>query len=207
MAFLKFPSEQPPGGWRYFQPETQLWFYGMDQGVIDMAERVAKHRVFKGLERANADEALKDIHRQLCERLGPIYCQAETNENWRPIKQDYSQNLDGEQAISFSKAFLEFAKGGGEMVSIEEGSRRASICRTCHLNMQGSGCMSCSALAAAINLVMPSNRKFEGIHLCAACGCGLQAKVNMPDNVVIKSNEERGLVYPAWCWQQTLNPS
>jgi hypothetical protein len=199
MAYLKLPSQTPPGGWIYFQSETRKWFSG-DQGVIALAEEIALHRQYRELPRATADEALEDIHEQICNRLGPEHCRPNKGEDWRPIKRDFTRNLESEQAVGFTRGFIEFVKGHGEMVALSEMNRRAEICRGCNLNMKAEGCAGCSALFHLINAAMPSDRQPSGLDICAACGCGLKAKVNMPVAVIEAADAGRDLVYPEWCW-------
>jgi len=199
MAYLKIPSQQPPGGWIYFQKETRKWFTG-DQGLKEMAEEIAEHRRYRELPRATPDEALEDIHEQICNRIGPEHCRPNKGEDWRPIRRDYTRNLDSEMAVGFTKGFLEFVKGHGEMVAEPEVTRRANICLSCPLNMKAEGCAGCTTLYHLINAAIPARRQVGGLEICAACGCGLKAKVNMPRVVIEKADEGRDLVYPLWCW-------
>jgi hypothetical protein len=200
MPYLKLPSQTPPGGWRYFQPETQLWFDGNDQGFQDMVRRVAAHRALRNLPRANYNDAFDDVNAQLCERLGPDHCRAKPTENWSHIKRDFSANIDGETALAGSRAFLAFIKGGLQMEEIDEAARRAAICRSCHLNTPAAGCSSCSTLHTTSARILKKERLFQGLHVCAACGCGLQLKVNMPMAVIESADEGRNLKFPAHCW-------
>jgi hypothetical protein len=200
MARLKFPSQKPPGGWKYLQPQTRLWFNGDDQGVVEMAEQIAKHRVFRKLPRATPREAMEDIHEQLCQRLGGDHCMPNDGENWNPIKKDYSNNLDGEQAVAFTKTFLSFIKEGGATAPMTEAARRSSICKACPMNIKSTGCASCSFLQGVINGVIPTSMRIEGLHVCAVCGCGLQAKVLMTKEVIAAGDAGRDLVYPPNCW-------
>lgn len=197
---LKKPSERPPGGWRYFQAETRLWFNGDDQGVRDMAERIARHRGFKGLPRASANEAMEDIHTQLCERLGPEWCRTSDGRPFFHIKKDLSQNIDSTVAIAATKAFVEFLKSGAELEIKEEALRRGEICRSCHLNTEGKGCVSCGGLNKLVAAALPTDRHQAGLHICAACGCGLKAKVNVTENVIRAADSGSGRAYPPWCW-------
>lgn len=199
MAYLKIRSLTPPGGWIYFQSETRKWFSG-DQGVEALAEEIAEHRKYRELPRATSDEALEDINIQICERLGPEHCRPDKGEDWRPIKRDFTRNLETEMAVGFTKGFFNFVKGGGKMVDLTEMNRRAEICRGCHLNMKGEGCAGCSSLYHAINSAFSAERQPSGLDICAACGCGLKAKVNMPRATIDAADAGRDLVYPTWCW-------
>ena len=203
MAFLRNHNQTPPGGWRYFQAETKKWFDG-EQGVNALAEEVAQHRVYKQLARATADQALEDIHSQICERLGPEHCRAEKGEDWRPIKKDFTRNLSSEQAVAFTKSFITFAKTKATFEDMRIAEARADICRHCHLNMKQEGCVTCSLLNTMIAGAIPTARQFEGVDVCAACGCGLKAKINMTAEVIRAGEEGRDLTYPAWCWVPPL---
>jgi hypothetical protein len=205
MAFLRNHNQTPPGGWRYFQAETRLWFDG-DQGVLAMAEDVAKHRQYKQLPRATPDEALEDIHAQICERLGPEHCVPQKGENWKPLKKDFTRNLSSEQALAFTKSFLTYARTKGQLEDVRISEARADICRHCHLNMKQEGCATCSLLNSMIAGAIPTARQFDGVDVCAVCGCGLKAKINMTKEVIAAGEAGRDLVYPAWCWvPQLLN--
>ena len=203
MAYLRNHNQTPPGGWRYFQAETRKWFDG-DQGVNALAEEIAKHRAYKDLPRATPDQALEDIHTQICERLGPEHCRADKGEDWRPIRKDLTRNLSAEQAIAFTKSFLTFARTKGQFEDLEVARARAEVCRGCHLNMKQEGCASCSLLNSMIAGAIPTVRQFDGVDVCAACGCGLKAKINMTKEVIAAGEAGRDLVYPQWCWVPKL---
>lgn len=169
-----------------------------------MAEQIAKHRGFRNLPRATAREAIEDIHEQLCQRLGEGHCMPNDGEQWNPIKKDYSMNLDGEQAVAFTKTFLSFIKEGGATAPMTEAGRRSSICKACPMNIKATGCVSCSFLQGVINGVIPTSMRIEGLYVCAVCGCGLQAKVLMTKEVIAAGDAGRDLVYPPNCWIPSL---
>ena len=200
MPYLKLPRQSPPGGWRYFQPETKLWFNGDDQGFADMVERIVVHRKYRELSRSTFDEVLEDVNRQLCERLGPAHCGAQKGEAWSYIKQDFSNGINGETALAGSKALLDFILSGKKLNDEDESLSRAEVCRSCHLNTPAQGCGNCSALAQTTAKLVPENRRYSGLNVCAACGCGLQLKVNVPMEIVKSADADRGLTYPAHCW-------
>lgn len=200
MPTLKLPRQAPPGGWRYFQPETKLWFDGSDQGVEDMCEKISSHRKYRQLVRASKAEAWEDVQAQLCERLGPEHCYAGRDEQWTPIKKDFSQNVSGEQIFAFTKVILTAAHDGKAWAPLDEVVVRADICSRCHLNTPTEGCFTCSALKVATAGLIPTQRKFPGLHVCAACGCGLELKVNVTREIIDTADEGRNLIYPKHCW-------
>lgn len=208
MPTLKLPRQTPPGGWKYFQPETMLWFYGDEQGVMEMAERVAAHRRHVNVPRGTVNEAYEDIITQICERIGPDHCREKSGAPFFHIKKDLSQNIDNATAMAGSRAFLEFLSSGAQLVDKQEAFRRAEICRRCHLNTKGKGCLSCNGLNKLVQKILPGDRKEPDLHICAACGCSLQAKVQMPASVIKAADEGRDLAYPSWCWtNEILKPS
>jgi hypothetical protein len=195
MATLKGFRDIPPGGWRYVQPETAVWFRA--DTFDELRERVKVHREYKGISIETLD---LDIQRQLCLRLGPEFCTPEPGEDYRPVK-DLSASLTTSMAVSFGKFLMAHIAAGGEMVSKEEAERRAAICRGCPFNTPAALC-SCSAAYKAIELAVPKDRKVEGVSVCSACGCSLQLKVNVPIDVIAKSLPP-DTVLPPWCWQKS----
>jgi len=162
MPFLKMPNTTPPGGWRYFQPETRLWFNGDDQGYEDMVERIAHHRQYRKLPRQSLRETAEDVQNQICERLGPEHCRdMPSGSFW--LKTDYSAGLSASSVLAGSKAFIDFLTEGTEQVALEQVKQRAEICRGCHLNTPLQGCGSCSTLmqmTAKICLELMLNKPF-----------------------------------------------
>lgn len=201
---LDHERASPPGGWRYFQRETSLW---IESDISEnLVERIVEHRKQRGLERATWAEAWRDVIDQLCQRIGPSLCtDSESGKDFWHLKKDYSMNLDVGQAISFTFAALEALRQGKEaFVSKEEAQKRAEVCRRCPYNIKPEGCSSCFGLYAAIRAVVPEDRRFSGLDMCAACGCGLEAKVNVADSVISAGNEGRDLRFPDFCWQKKV---
>lgn len=199
MPYLKMPNTTPPGGWRYFQPETRLWFNGDDQGYEDMVERIAHHRQYRKIQRQSLKETAEDVQNQICERLGPEHCRdMPSGSFW--LKNDYSAGLSASSVLAGSKAFIDFLTEGTEQVPLEQVKQRAEICRGCHLNTPLQGCGSCSTLMQMTAKILPKERRLEGLQTCAACGCGLQLKVNATMETISKADEGRNLTYPTHCW-------
>jgi hypothetical protein len=193
MATIKDLNTIPHGGWRYIQPETGARFEG--ESLRELAAKVSAHRAYKGLP---ADDVALDIQRQLCVMLSDGQCAAEEGEDYRPVK-DLSASLTLSMAVSLGKFLVNHFSNGGELVPKEEAERRAAICRTCPLNKPARLC-PCFAAYKAIEFCVPPDRKPEGISVCMACGCSLQAKVNAPIEVIHASLPE-DIVLPSWCWQ------
>jgi len=197
MPRLRYKNQAPPGGYQYFQSESRLRIKGYTTAE-DTVWAIVAHRQYRHLERASYQEAYDDMHAQLCERLGKAAC-VECDD-----VTDYSQNLSGDQIIGFTKAFIKHVANGCEFVDIEEAHRRADICLGCHMNMPKEGCATCGTLVSFIEMAIPSERRFDGLEMCAACGCSLKAKVNATQDVILAGNKNRNLKMPAHCWQNKL---
>jgi hypothetical protein len=193
MATIKSFSTVPPGGWKYVQPETGARFSG--HTFDELKKQVKVHREYKGLP---TDELDLDVQRQLCAGLGTEWCKPEPGEDYRPVR-DLTSELTTQMAISLGKAITAFVADGGQMVEKVEAEERAAKCRGCPFNKPARLC-SCSAVYSLVEALIPKERKYEGISVCMACGCSLQAKVNLPLGV-IGASLPADLVLPPWCWQ------
>lgn len=201
MARMKFKREVPPRGWSYIQPVTRLKILG--ESLPDLADKVYRHRLYKGLERASVAEAGLDIERQICTRLGTRECSPEgTADEWVPVTEN--PTIEMSAVIGFSKAALEWISSGRELVPESEANRRAEICKACPLNNPMTGC-KCSIFYKMVNMAVPEARRDPELGVCGACACALQAKVNLPMNVVNESNAGRNLSFPVFCWQSPSN--
>lgn len=199
MARLLFPSQTPPGRWVYFEKETRLWMLGEDKE--DLITQIVSHRKYKGLARTERHEALEDIERQVCERLGPDLCQAENGEDWRPVK-DIGRNISLDQVRAFSSFALHHMQNGMELVSEEQARARAEKCLGCQFNQQITNCGACEKVYEMVEKLVPAERRFNGLTVCRVCGCGLKVKANIPIEVIRESEAGRSLQYPppSQCW-------
>lgn len=202
MALIKSFRDVPPGGWRYVQPETAVRFdCDTFEGLVAL---VVPHRKYKGIPH---ESTAQDIQRQLCAGLDETWCQAEPGETHRPVA-DLTASLTTGMALSLGRAVVaalaEIAAGKSPFCAPEEAQARASVCRGCPFNKPSSLC-SCSAVYKAIEATIPAGRKHPGISVCMACGCSLQAKANLPLDVVLAGNAP-DTVFPSWCWQRPGSP-
>lgn len=197
MATIRSFRDTPPGGWRYVQPETGVRFES--DNWDDLLRQILPHRRYKGIPLETLEQ---DVQRQLCLGLDEAWCRPEPGEDYRPVK-DLSSRLSTPLAFSLTRAIAgavaEVAAGRAALADPAEAARRADICRRCPFNKPASMC-SCSAIYKAIDLAIPKDRRLVGLGVCMACGCTLQAKVNLPQAVVEASNSP-DVVFPSWCWQ------
>ena len=181
----------PRGGWAYLEPKTGVWLHGDD--FFSLVAQVRAHREFKGIQ---IDTLVDDVTTQVCQRLGPAACT-----EWDEYYPDKTDQLSQELMFSFNSAVLEFLKGGLQTVDATEASRRAEICRRCPFNKSTKTC-SCSLFYKALNAALPASMKDPSLQVCSVCGCSLQAKVWMPENVINASSS--GTAFPSHCWQKDL---
>jgi hypothetical protein len=202
MALIRSFRDVPPGGWRYIQPETAVVF--TSDNFDDLVRQIRPHREYKHLP---TDTIELDVQRQLCLQLSPTECKAEAGEDYNPIA-DQTRSLTTAKAVSFTKAVVgvlaEIAAGRSALCDRAEAATRADTCRRCPFNRSVALC-SCSAVYKAVEASIPKDRRFPDIGVCAACGCSLQAKVNLPLSVVTDTNSP-GVVFPTWCWQRPAPP-
>ncbi len=201
MARLKFPNQVPPRGFFYVQKETRLRIEG--ESIGDLSKKVVDHRVYKGLPGQTMEEARLDIERQICSRLTKRECASElgVDDEWKPI--DDNPNITLSAVIGASKAALEFVASGAELVPEVERSRRTEICLDCPLNNAVRGCR-CSIFYRMIERMVPANRRNPELFVCSACQCSLQAKTNLPANVIKAGDAGRNIQYPSNCWIPAL---
>lgn len=199
MALIKSTRLVPPGGWRYVQPETAMRF-SSEFSFEELVAQVKNHREYKQLSTETLEE---DIQRQMCSGLSGEHCRPEPGESWTPVK-DLTASLSTSLAVklmsSVTRALMKFVLGGLEFVPKAEAVRRADICQRCPFNKPATLC-ACSSVYGAVEKLIPDDRKELGVSVCMACGCSLQAKVNLPNDVILASLPD-DLVLPSWCWQR-----
>lgn len=193
MAKIRDFMTVPPGGWRYVQPETAAQFAADDFDTL--VADVRRHREYKGLPVENVS---KDIQDQICLSLGPSHCRPYPGEEYKPIE-DMTSRLTIGMVTSISKALALHVINGCEFVPKEEADRRAKICAGCPFNKPATLC-SCSKAYSVIEALIPSDRKNSSVSVCMVCGCSLQAKINLPMEIIQKVLPP-GIVLPDWCWQ------
>lgn len=195
----------PPGGWTYRERATGHWFVADSRAIL--IKDVVAHREYKGLP---TDTAEHDIEEQICLRLDDRWCRAcDEGERYEPVI-DRTKGLTTEMAFAANRAIISFIKGAivalftgkSAFVDPEVRKARADICRGCPFNKPLNGC-SCQEAYKVIEKLIPEKKQEPGVHICASCGCSLQAKINMPD-AVIRESMAPGMTFPPWCWQRPL---
>ncbi len=202
MATLKRWNTSPPGGWQYYQKETAFTIKA--ENGHQLVQLVVDHRKYKNLEPQDPLAVRLEIERQLCVRLGYGECKAEgPDDKW--VARDGKQRIATMSAVlAFSKTALSFFKSGMELAPMEEVQRRAANCRSCPLNQPMTGC-SCNLFYKIIALTVPRERKLDGLYVCRACDCSLEAKVNLTPEQIVASNKGRNITWPEQeCFQKSI---
>lgn len=201
MALLKRRNTAPPGGYQYYQVETEFTMKGENEDqLIDL---VIEHRKYRNLPMGDRESVRKEIERQICGRLGYHECKPEgKDDTW--VARDGSKPVIGMmQMIAFSKAAFAFISSGGALAPIEEVKRRQSICLACPLSSMVTGC-SCSIFYKTVDALVPAERSNAKLGVCLACSCSTNAKTNLTDEQVWISNEGRQINWPTPCWQAEI---
>jgi len=186
----------PPGGWKYKQKETGLWIDD-NTSLEKLAVKVSAHRKYKEIEPSDLESVTSDIETQICMRLDGDGCVGEGD-----VYKDQGFNLKLSNIESASKSLLKFMEMGGEFADPNEAGIRAEICRGCPFNRPAKSCLCNKFMKVVNDLVLKKGSPREGLDICGICGCSLQAKTNVPMEVVKKSNEGKNFKYPEWCWQK-----
>lgn len=197
MPRLRSHTTTPTGGWRYLQPETQIW---IESDHFDgLVNKVIEHRKYKGIKPNDFNLTAKDIEDQLCMLLGEQWCYAERGETWEPYN-DLTEKIGVQQIVDFSQFAIQFISKGEPLVSKEESERRSNICKSCPFNKRSKTCI-CTPLYKMMEALIPTSRKIDGLHVCGLCGCSLQLKVLMPQAVIEADNANKKLKFTPSCWQ------
>ncbi len=197
MAQLGSLTTHPPDGWKYLQRETGVWIRG--EIWQELLDQVIAHRRHKGLEPTDPETVGLEIQRQICAGAFPGVCNAEPGEDYKPFK-DLARSLNLAAIESASASLIKWLKEGMRMVPKEESASRAEICRGCPYNKPAAACV-CTTLFAAIEAMLPGDRKEPGLVICTLCGCSLRIKTLAPMSVVREGNPP-DLRLPEWCWQK-----
>ncbi len=203
MALLKSFRDTPPGGFQYFQLETECTIKA--ECWPEIVDKVIEHRKYKNLHPQDRAAVELDIQRQMCRKLGKDECVSEgPQDKWLPLPHEKTM-LTLDAVVGFSKAAIAFVASGGEMEPMDEVRRRAEICRTCLFNQRISGCR-CAPFYALLDKTIPRARRMPDLGVCVKCSCSLAVKVNLTEEQVIASNEGRDIQWPQdqECWQARI---
>lgn len=203
MLRLRDKSKGVPDHFRFTHPEDGFVSRGINWW--DMWEEadgsVVKHR--KGNGYPPVTEA--EVENQLCEQIGPAYCQQEKLGNG-PTK-FINTRLRFRDIVEGTKAYVALIASGFQTVSQTEADRRARICSGCYLKVQPQGCGACVKIARLITGEIAGKKTTYDSHLynraCAACSCPVQSIVHFPLALLESAdNGDKQSAFTDFCWRK-----
>jgi len=189
-----------PGKFRYFVPETKVWFRDVTIFSV-LVDKVRAHYKANGLTAPpDLQEKMEDF---ICEEIPDGYC----TEGGHPVVTlgTGKQTLSLPQMVSGTLTLARWLVSGRQKVSEDQANKRAAICVGCRWNQPAMGCTSCNRgqIDRAVESVVGGSRTMyhDQLNACTVCGCGLRAKVWLP----IESLKETFFgpkigQFPEWCW-------
>lgn len=191
---LKRYTECPPDGYRYVDPDTGHVTRKEDQQSWVLA--AIAHRKANNLEVPLNFSALMED--QLCEVLPSGWC--EFDDNSRP-RIDMRFGL--RDVWNWAEAHIKLL--GDNFVPQEEAERRAKICSSCYMNMEGAGCAGCQRVAELFTTELAKRKTQSDQYLksCAVCKCYNRASVHFP-LTILESHDtsEHQSMFPNFCWRR-----
>lgn len=169
----------------------------------DWWNRIVEHR------KANALPPITqaDAENQLCQQLGPEWCQHDNpnSRSWVNTRLSWGDIAEG------AKAYLRFALSGFTTVSQAEADRRARLCAGCFLNVLVQGCGACAKIATLITGdVAKKATPYDGtLKACAACKCPNKATVHFPIDLLEQADpsDEKQPAFTDFCWRKKSSPN
>lgn len=198
----------PPGRWTYKDPATGEPF---DGGSLDgTIKLVVKHRAGNRLARQSYEEIDEDVQAQICQRIGPQWCQHMKDGVWGFAEINLDRIKSGTKSLlSWARSAL---KGEDPYVDEVEANRRAAICAKCFCNEPLRGCYGCG-LGDTLRtlLVETKGERFtaydDRLHACKICGCANAAQVWVRADILSKgvSDHQRECYTEVPdCWKRAL---
>lgn len=214
MMRLNNTTETPPGGYRYWVPETQRWIPDRQErsgnflSLQDLLAALKKHYAANNL---NAPANLADlIQHQMCANLPVGWCmhfpaEREPFEPKGPRRQTRHLTLAG--VLQGTQTLISWQVAGRPKVETGEAVRRAEVCLRCPENLSVQGCSGCNnPLTALVKsfVGMQNLPQISGLGSCSVCGCALSAKIWLPLDILKSHMDEKQLSeFPEWCWLQS----
>jgi transcriptional antiterminator Rof (Rho-off) len=195
MAKLKKRNQTPPGGWK-FKNSTGFWLEGRTLESLVANVILHRKRNDKSAE-LNPQLVEEEVVEQICSTLDSTWCKEIVVQY-----QDQTKTLKLDKITSIARAALSLIKDS-ELVDHEELTRRQAICNRCFLNKPAQGC-ACATVYKMVDKAIPENRRDEGLQVCGACGCMINAKIQLKPNAVKEANKGKDYKYPSFCWQNDL---
>lgn len=197
--------EHPPGGFRYFVPETRIQIEGQTWQVL--LDNVRKHLKVNSIPERSDLEG--NIQHQICLGIPPDRCQDTDAQAKRAKERGFRVSFGA--AWEFTKLMFDWkTRYGGALAAVTEAEGRATVCCTsgeegipCPFN-RPIECTSCSlgTLQTLTEKLVNGRRtsRDNELHGCSICGCNLKAKVHLPHELLAEHAGDTLSNFPAHCW-------
>jgi len=186
--------DTPPGGWKYLVPETGLLI--KSASVLGLRADVRNHL------RANdipiPEHFDKWLANEVCSQNVGM-----TGICGKPPKKLHANvlpNLSPSALGRFSRTMIGIVKNR-RFVTQEEANRRAEICVKCPLNVTVGGCQGCFSFVHEVRKLLTNITTEAKPDFCGACGCDLQLKVWIPNDILDEAETELPAYVPE-CWRR-----
>lgn len=184
----------PPDGYRYVDPDTG--HVTRREDYDSWLQAAAAHR--RGNNLTIPLDFGAQMENQLCQILPAGWC--DFDDESRP-RIDTRFGL--RDVWNWAEAHLKLL--GDNFVPQEEAERRAKICSSCYMNMEGVGCAGCQRVATLFTAEL-AKRKTDSdqfLKSCGACKCYNRAQVHFPIAILeTHDTDELQSMYPSFCWKK-----
>lgn len=216
MVQLRDRSKFPPGGFRFYQPETN-WAPPTWQSFHDTVVAIIAHRNRNPHQKNQFGWSVD--YNTVSDELDFYNAKIAAQMHWNefvmgegipdpPPKMMPLPQASGRPVVAGVKSLAEWTIDG-EVVPEEISATRANICKDCPVNLPGTLRDWFTEAAAALiarQFEIRESRELktpwdDKLGLCDACGCPLKLKVHAPMRVIEKylSDKVREKLHPA-CW-------
>ena len=184
----------PPGGaWFYTVPETGVLIQDR-MGLRNLELKIRDHYSANGLKVPDNLSELVEVF--ICKNVPEGFCEGDLP-GVKPKRLDFFSVL-GATELLFKRVISRDEKF---YVPLAEASKRALICSTCPMNLLHM-CTTCNGLRSTFQkLVSNRTTSYDSrIGVCAACGCGLTAKIHISKQFLPAMPESARAEVPENCW-------
>lgn len=193
---LKLTSyrEVPPDGYRFVDPDTG--HVTVKEDVISWVQAAIAHRKANSLEVPANFQAI--MEHQFCQVLPAGWCDFDD-----PNRPRVDMRFSLRDVWNWAEAHLNLLTD--KFVDQPEAERRAKICSSCYMNVEGQGCTGCQRVATLFTTEL-AKRKTQSdpfLKSCAVCKCFLRAKVHFPLTIAeAHDTTEIQSMFPSFCWRK-----
>lgn len=206
--------KHPPGGWKFFQPQSGWWVPNPVSVTFDQAvQLIIKHRLANGPITAKhglATDSTKvgqelDTYTRM--RLGiPMVDSSPKSLPPHPLSRVAGAAADIKRAAQGTTVVLDWLMSGGQPVEQALAEKRAQTCVQCPKNVAGQWFTTAPAELIRTTLSARSDLKLqtpfdEKLQSCDVCKCLMRLKVWTPLQFILeKTKPDIMAEFPSNCW-------